>query len=191
MSAHPLRKQLSKRDPAEVVPVAEACELLDVSRATLYRLDSLPRVRLSPGRVGYRAADLVEYLQRDDARDDVPMPKLSNCWVEEGAGVLPDFLLSLAPRINTILRRRPIGKEKVAVEPFVVELPRAVDWGHRDLVVIDAEGLNVVAPTIIIPIEGEQLNSDRNRFISTQPRALIRIVPVFGCEKVPDGWWVA
>ena len=59
-----LTKHLADQDPDRIVSVIEACRILGISRPTLYRHGGAkPRIRLSPGRVGYRVGDLLKFLR--------------------------------------------------------------------------------------------------------------------------------
>ena len=55
-----------------VLNCSESCVTLSISKATLYRLTNagyLQKVRLSTGRVGWRRADLVKFIEE---RTEVP-----------------------------------------------------------------------------------------------------------------------
>jgi predicted DNA-binding transcriptional regulator AlpA len=59
-----LTKHLADQDPDRIVSVNETCRILGISRPTLYRHGgAMPRIRLSPGRVGYRVGDLLKFLR--------------------------------------------------------------------------------------------------------------------------------
>lgn len=191
------RDILDGRDANESVSVFEACRFLGISRRTLYRLDSLPRVRLSAGRVGYRVGDLREHARRGlDNRS--PYADTANVWiVDKGGELLPDFFLGLPGHINTILRRRPASMATSLA--FSAELPPARAWtqrGHRELVIIDFDGLNEIEPMALVAQEDEELfgrgPEGRARILITEPRAIVRLVPLFGWpEQMSSGWWVA
>jgi len=181
---------LSDLDPNAIVPVEEACDFLGISRATIYRLDELKRVRLSPGRVGFRVSDLLEHARR--GIDGAPQTDgLTNIWIADRDGMLlPDWFLLLPPMVNTIVRRRPASAR--ASLAFSAELAPAKDWcrmGHRELVLIDYDGLNAIEPMKVIPQEDELVSSKRQLMV-TQVHAVVRLTPLFGwLEKIPDGWW--
>jgi predicted DNA-binding transcriptional regulator AlpA len=59
-----LTKHLADQDPDRIMSENEACRILGISRPTLYRHGgAMPRIRLSPGRVGYRVGDLLKFLR--------------------------------------------------------------------------------------------------------------------------------
>lgn len=196
-----MRNPLAARDPNEVVSVEEACEFLGISRPTIYRIDTLTRARLSPGRVGYRVGDLTEHLRLGAGGAAAATDGVTNIWVDDfGGASLPAWMLELPARINTIVRRKPrtaggtLAASAGGALAFLVELPAAKDWwgtGHRDLVLIDYDGLNAFEPMIILAQEDELIRQEK-RLIVTEPFSAVRLLPMFGWqEKMPDGWWVA
>ena len=50
----------------KVLSAKQACDWLNISRATLYRLTNngdVPKIKLSPRRVGWRIKDLTKYVE--------------------------------------------------------------------------------------------------------------------------------
>ena len=49
----------------KVLSAKQACDWLNISRTTLYRITNkgdVPKIKLSPRRVGWRIADLIKYV---------------------------------------------------------------------------------------------------------------------------------
>ena len=139
------------RDPDEILTVEDAHRFLGIGRSTLYRLDRLRRVRLSPRRVGYRLGDLLEH-QRCGFDDDASPHAMTDCWVDDvGGEILAEHLAKWPGRMNTLVRRRP--RRKDASLAFSIELPCAESGaatGTEEFVIIDLDGLNAQEPTVLI-----------------------------------------
>jgi hypothetical protein len=197
MSGKSERVSVSGRDPCEVLPVAEACKVLNISRRTLYRAAGLPRVQLSAGRVGIRVGDVLDHARRGFDRAPAPDGR-TNVWVDDfGGALLAEWFLGLPAWINTVVRLKPAASG--ASLAFSLELPPARSWwaaGHKELLLHDAAGLNVLEPAVLLAHEGEELKRSgerrsRQRIMLTQPHAIVRLTPIFGWpEKMADGWLV-
>ena len=57
----------------KVLSAKQACDWLNISRTTLYRITNkgdVPKIKLSPRRVGWRITDLVEYVDANTVVGD-------------------------------------------------------------------------------------------------------------------------
>ena len=57
----------------KVLSAKQACDWLNISRTTLYRITNkgdVPKIKLSPRRVGWRSTDLVKYVDANTVVGD-------------------------------------------------------------------------------------------------------------------------
>jgi hypothetical protein len=79
-----LTKHLADQDPDRIVSVNEACRILGISRPTLYRHGgAMPRIRLSPGRVG----DLLKFLRASAEKHGAATAAFEKCCRRRGHGL--------------------------------------------------------------------------------------------------------
>ena len=127
-----LTKHLADQDPDRIVSVNEACRILGISRPTLYRHGgAMPRIRLSPGRVGYRMGDLLAFIRTNAVKHSAPSRFHAPLPRHDVSAEEPGIVEPVKVTPDTICG-------SVANDPDVREadarLDRATPSTHRDLV---------------------------------------------------------
>jgi predicted DNA-binding transcriptional regulator AlpA len=181
---------LADRDPDQMISVPETCEFLGVSKPTLYRISGLRRVKLSPGRVGYRVGDVLQY-SRDTTGHDLNATGAQQNFAIFVAGETDaaEFFATLDRRIRTILVRKPAhGKFSGRA---TIDLPPAAEWGFwgaaHHLTFIDSDGIGNLH---FVPADGESILG-QSEFLYVYALGAIHLKPLLSDQPdQPDGWWV-
>jgi predicted DNA-binding transcriptional regulator AlpA len=180
-----LSNHLSQQDPDRIVPVAEACGILGIGRSTCYRI-SLPRVQLSPGRVGFRLGDLLQYLADNSGNNLAAFEQPTNfATYVPGETDAVKLFAALDHRVRAIMVRKPTG----AFEGATIHLPPVATWGggimSRDLIIIDRDAVGRIE---LVAAEGELVNG-RSAFVAG---GSVRLTPLLSADpEQNDEWWVA